>query len=79
MGEVSFFRYKIKIEFQDILALIIIIPFLIFSIKSAFGNGDLEILRIYIPLVTTVLAGYFGQGAVREWKRDDSNESEEKI
>lgn len=69
------FRYRIKIEFQDILALTFTIPFLIFTILVLFGERDTEVLRIYVPLVSIILGGYFGQGAIREWKGGKADEN----
>ncbi len=59
---------RIKIRFQEVLALVIVIPFLIFTILVLFGEKDMEILRIYVPLISIILGGYFGQGAIREWR-----------
>jgi len=64
-------RYKIKVEFQDVLALMIVVPFLVFTILVMLGEHSTEILRIYVPLISIVLGGYFGQGAIREWQRGD--------
>ncbi len=69
-------RYRIKIEFQDILALIVVIPFLSFTIMVLFGERDTEVLRIYVPLVSIILGGYFGQGAIREWKNGGKTDAD---
>ncbi len=64
----SWLKYRVKIRFQEMLALIVVIPFLIFTILVLFGEKDMEILRVYVPLISIILGGYFGQGAIREWK-----------
>ena len=61
-------KHQIKIQFQDVLALSIIVPFLIFTALVLFTNKEIEILRIYQPIIITILAGYFGQGAVKEFR-----------
>lgn len=65
------FRYRIKIQFQDVLALTIILPFLTFTALVFFGQKDAEILRIYVPLISIILGGYFGQGAIKAWREQD--------
>jgi len=67
-------RVKIKIRFQEILALIIIIPFLGFTGITVYGKiyglpyDLMPLLQSYLPIVSIILGGYFGQGAIREWK-----------
>jgi len=61
------FRYRIKIQFQDVLALMVVMPFLGLTVLAFLGEKDTEILRIYSPLILTILGGYFGQGAIRQW------------
>ena len=70
----SGFRYRIKIRFQEILALVLVIPFLLFTILVILGRGDIELIKIYVPLIMTILGGYFGQGAIELWKKGDINE-----
>ena len=65
-------RYKIKVEFQDVLALTLLVPFLIFTALALFGVTDLEIVRIYVPLISIILGGYFGQGAIKAWRDTDN-------
>ena len=65
------FHYHIKIEFQDVLAMSIIVPFLYFTVEVLFWGRDLEVLRLYVPLLSIILGGYFGQGAIREWHRSE--------
>ena len=64
----NLFKYNVKVRFQEILAMTVIIPFLAFTVLVMFGEKDVEILRIYIPLISIILGGYFGQGAIREWR-----------
>ena len=63
------YRTQVKIRFQEILAVAVIAPFLYFTAMAIFKQGDLEVLRIYAPLVLTILGGYFGQGAIREYRQ----------
>ena len=65
------FSYHIKIEFQDVLAMSIIAPFLYFTVEVLFWGRELEVLRLYVPLISIILGGYFGQGAIREWHRSE--------
>ena len=65
------FSWHIRIEFQDILAMSIIMPFLYFTVEVLFVGRDLEVLRLYVPLLSIILGGYFGQGAIREWHRSE--------
>lgn len=71
MSEWYGFRYRIKIQFQDALALTIILPFLAFTALVFWGQKDAEILRIYVPLISIILGGYFGQGAIKAWREHD--------
>jgi len=66
------FRTQVKIQFQDILALTVVIPFLVFTVLVLFGERDLEIIRIYVPLISIILGGYFGQGAIKAWRDTDN-------
>ena len=61
-------KVNIQIRFQEILALTVVIPFLIFTTHVLLGERDYHIIQIYIPLISIILGGYFGQGAIREWK-----------
>lgn len=61
-------KVRIQIRFQEILALTVIIPFLIFTTHVLFGERDYQIIQIYVPLISIILGGYFGQGAIREWR-----------
>jgi len=61
-------KVNIKIRFQEILAMTVIIPFLIFTIMVLTGERDYHIIQIYVPLISIILGGYFGQGAIREWR-----------
>ena len=61
-------KVRIQIRFQEILALTVIVPFLIFTTHVLFGERDYQIIQIYVPLISIILGGYFGQGAIREWK-----------
>jgi len=61
-------KVRIQIRFQEILALTVIIPFLVFTTHVLFGERDYQIIQIYVPLISIILGGYFGQGAIREWK-----------
>ena len=61
-------KVSIQIRFQEILALTVIIPFLIFTTHVLFGERDYQIIQIYVPLISIILGGYFGQGAIREWR-----------
>ncbi len=65
------FSWHIRIEFQDILAMGIVLPFLYFTTQVLFLGHDLEVLRLYVPLMSIILGGYFGQGVVREWHRSE--------
>ncbi len=49
----------------------IIIPFLYFTVQVLFVGRELEVLRLYVPLLSIILGGYFGQGAIREWHRSE--------
>ena len=61
-------KVSIKIRFQEILALTVIVPFLIFTTHVLLGERDLTVIQIYVPLISIILGGYFGQGAIREWR-----------
>lgn len=67
-------RSKIKVQFQDVLALLIVVPFLIFTALVATRGVDIEILRIFVPLVSIILGGYFGQGAIQQWQTGKKEE-----
>jgi len=67
-------RYRVKIRFQEILALVLVIPFLVFTVLLIFGRGDMELLRLYSPLIMTILGGYFGQGAIALWRKGEIEE-----
>ena len=67
-------RSKVKIQFQDVLALLIVIPFLIFTALVATRGVDIEILRIFVPLVSIILGGYYGQGAIQQWQNGKKEE-----
>lgn len=67
------FRTRIKIEFQDVLALCFVVPFLSLTVMVVVGVAEMEILRIYVTLISIILGGYFAQGTVREYQRGDPN------
>ena len=68
-------KVNIKIRFQEILALTVVIPFLAFTILVLLGERPLTVIQIYVPLISIILGGYFGQGAIREWRsRTESSE-----
>ncbi len=70
-------RTQIKIQFQDILALTVVIPFLTFTVLVLIGNRDLEVIRIYVPLISIILGGYFGQGAIKAWRTNGNYDAGE--
>jgi len=63
-------RWRIKIEFQDILAILFVACFFYVAINSYLGYRDTEyeLLRILVPLITIILGGYFGQGVIKRWR-----------
>lgn len=61
-------KIAIQIRFQEILALTVVIPFLVFTTHVLMGERDYSIIQIYVPLISIILGGYFGQGAIREWR-----------
>ncbi len=65
------FRYKIKVEFQDVLAILFTVFFFYITISSYLGVRDpeYELVNILLPLITIILGGYFGQGMVSRWRK----------
>lgn len=65
------FRYKIKIEFQDVLAILFTLFFFYVTISSYLGVRDPnhELVNTLSPLISIILGGYFGQGMVSRWRK----------
>jgi len=63
-------RYRIKVEFQDILAIVFVLFFFYVAVASYLGWRDPEyhLVQILVPLITIILGGYFGQGAISRWR-----------
>ena len=61
-------RVNVQIRFQEILALTVVIPFLVFTVLVLIGERPYTVIQMYVPLIGIILSGYFGQGAIREWR-----------
>ncbi len=64
-------RSRIMVEFSDVLAVVLVAAFLWLTWAVVTGQADVEVLRVYIPVMSIVVAGYFGEAAIREWQRGD--------
>ncbi len=62
-------RSRIMIEFADILAVILIGAFLWVAWEVISGRADIELLRIFSPIVITVVGGYFVEQGIREFRK----------
>ena len=73
------FRYRIKIEFQDVLAIIFVGFFFFVTMSSYLGWRDPEyrLVQILVPLITIILGGYFGQGAISRWRNGGVQDDKE--
>lgn len=65
----DFFNQPFKFSFKDFLAIVMIVPFLICVFRFMFTHieGDLDLLKVLVPVVMAVLGGYFGQEMVSSY------------
>lgn len=75
----SSFRYRIKIEFKDILAVMFVTFFFYVTISSFLGNGEYELVKTLVQPVSIILGGYFGQGMVRSWRNKETEDYGKKV
>jgi len=66
----GFFSRPYEFSFKDVLAIAFSGYFLFCANRAAAGNlSAMEVVKIMIPLVSIILAGYFGQEALEAWKQ----------
>lgn len=68
--QTGFFNDPNKLSFKDILAIIMVAPFIVSAFlylyhlmihQKEFLADILEYMKMYIPVIVVVLGGYFGQ------------------
>lgn len=66
----SFFNRWDDFSFKDVLAIAFSGYFLFCADKAAQGSiSAMDVIKTMIPLVSIILAGYFGQEALEAWKQ----------
>jgi len=66
----SFFNRWNDFSFKDVLAVAFSGAFLFYADKATQGNlSAMDVIKTMVPLVSIILAGYFGQEALEAWKQ----------